>query len=76
MSKILSICKINKCDTYLANNKTVENYGIKDFSDNNINVLMQNYFEKKYIQRHNNKELKWLQNLSILDFIFNSEKFN
>ena len=74
VKKLIEICKINKCDTYLANNKTIENYGIKNFRDNNINVLLQNYFEKKYIQRYDNKELKWLHNLSILDFIFNSEK--
>ncbi len=74
VKKLITICKIYKCDNYLANNKTVENYGVKEFSDNRINVLKQNFFEDRYTQEYDNKKLEWLGKLSILDFIFNCKE--
>ena len=55
VKKLITICKIYKCDNYLANNKTVENYGVKEFRDNNISVLKQNFFEDRYTQEYDRR---------------------
>ena len=74
VNRLIKICEIHKCKNYLANNKTVENYGVKDFEDHNIKIIKQNYSENIYIQKYNGKNLDWIGNLSVLDYIFNYEK--
>lgn len=74
VEKLIKICKSHNCQQYLANNKTIENYGFEKFKNNKIDVIKQNYIDEIYPQKYAGKNLNWLSSLSILDYIFNNEK--
>ena len=71
VERLIKICKIFECNNYLANNKTIENYGLEEFEKEGINVMAQNYKDKCYNQTYNNMNLNWISNLSVIDRIFN-----
>jgi hypothetical protein len=72
--KMLNISKKIKAQKILIN-KLSENYLDKTiFEKSNIEVIVQNFEEKKYVQYNNDVILDWIPKLSIIDVLFNCGK--
>lgn len=72
--KMLNISKKIKAKKILIN-KLSENYLDKEiFDKNNIEVIVQNFVEKKYKQCNKDVVLEWIPKLSIIDILFNCGK--
>tara|TARA_B100002052_G_C15871505_1_gene594899 strand:+ start:818 stop:1510 length:693 start_codon:yes stop_codon:yes gene_type:complete len=69
--KLLSICKELKANEYLANNLSKSYIDIDMFKASNIEIKFQDFSHPKYDQIFDDKKLKWISNLSILDYLFN-----
>ena len=62
---ILDICRLLDAEVYLSGISGKAYLDLNKFSDNNIEVLFQNYHSKSYGQLNDN----FIPNLSILDFL-------
>ncbi len=69
--KLLSICKELKVNEYIANNLSKNYIDIDIFKKSNIEIKFQNFSHPEYNQKFGDKNLKWISNLSILDYLFN-----
>ena len=66
---ILDICKINNCKTYITG------IGSKNYLDENKfiknNIKIKYYSPKKIVYKQQNKNLNFVPDLSIMDYLFN-----
>ena len=70
---ILSLLKKSNSDIYLANNGSIDYVNKEFFDKNGVNFVTHDYQHPKY-QQFSKKELNFIQNLSIIDLLFNYEK--
>ena len=77
--KPLNICKKLLCENYLANDNSSKYLKTKNYQDNNINIIYQNFTHPHYDQFHDNRKISSIKYLSIIDLLFNqgqeSKKF-
>ena len=72
--RLIKICKKLKMNNYIANNKTYEMVDLENFNKNSINIIPQNFVQTQYQQKYKDQNLRWLSNLSWIDYIFNVGK--
>ena len=70
-SKPLNICKKLMCKSYIANDSSSKYLNIKNYENNEINIIYQNYIHPIYDQFHKKNKLYNIKFLSIIDLLFN-----
>ena len=49
-------------------------FDLENFNKNSINIIPQNFVQTQYQQKYKDQNLRWLSNLSWIDYIFNVGK--
>ena len=68
---LINIIKLCKGHIFIANNKSFQYLDLEIFKKNKIELIKQNYKFPVYVQKYNEKNLKNIANLSIIDTIAN-----